>query len=153
MKIYAASSWRNAWYPEVVKALRDAGHMVYDFRDPSSDGSRAVLGMDAKDDSQPFKWQLVGEDYMDWTPEQYREKLQDPLAVRQFANDIRAMEACEACVLVLPCGRSAHTEAGWFAGRGLKGIAFIPERQEPELMYKLFSHVPGSLDDLVDFQP
>ena len=40
--------------------------------------------------------------------------------MRQFRNDIEAMEACDTCVLVLPCGRSAHTEAGWFAGRGKK---------------------------------
>jgi DNA (cytosine-5)-methyltransferase 1 len=35
MKIYVASSWRNEQQPEVVKALRDAGHEVYDFRNPS----------------------------------------------------------------------------------------------------------------------
>jgi hypothetical protein len=46
--------------------------------------------------------------------------LEHPKAVRQFRNDIEAMEACDTCVLVLPCGRSAHTEAGWFAGRGKK---------------------------------
>lgn len=39
----------------------------------------------------------------------------------------------DTCVLVLPCGRSAHTEAGWFAGRGLKTIVYMPEKQEPEL--------------------
>ena len=32
MHIYVASSWRNTYYPEVVQALRDAGHEVYDFR-------------------------------------------------------------------------------------------------------------------------
>ena len=35
-KIYVASSWRNEYYPEVVKVLRDAGHDVYDFRNPPS---------------------------------------------------------------------------------------------------------------------
>lgn len=34
MKIYVASSWRNTYYPSVVSALRDAGHDVYDFRNP-----------------------------------------------------------------------------------------------------------------------
>ena len=33
-KIYVASSWRNAWQPEVVIALRAAGHEVFDFRHP-----------------------------------------------------------------------------------------------------------------------
>lgn len=51
---------------------------------------------------------------------------------------------------VLPCGRSAHTEAGWFAGRGLKTIVYMPGKQEPELMYKLFDRVVGNLDELVD---
>ena len=31
MHIYVASSWRNTYYPEVVQALRDAGHEVYTF--------------------------------------------------------------------------------------------------------------------------
>ncbi len=29
-KIYVASSWRNPAQPEVVSALRSAGHLVYD---------------------------------------------------------------------------------------------------------------------------
>ena len=52
-------------------------------------------------------------------------------------------------VLVLPCGRSAHTETGRFAGKGLKTIVYMPEKQEPELMYKLFDGVVGSMDELV----
>ena len=34
MHIYVASSWRNTYYPDVVAALRNAGHEVYDFRNP-----------------------------------------------------------------------------------------------------------------------
>ena len=135
--IYVASSWRNEYYPEVVEMLRKAGHDVYDFRNPPS-GDPA------------FKWSCVGEDYMEWTPQQYRDKLKDPKAERQFENDIEAMEACDTCVLVLPCGRSAHTEAGWFAGKGRTVLVYIPERQEPELMYKLFSGVCCSVDELID---
>lgn len=44
-------------------------------------------------------------------------------------------------MLVLPCGRSAHTEAGWMAGRGKKVVVYIPKMEEPELMYKLFDRV------------
>ena len=87
---------------------------------------------------------------MEWSPQEYREQLQHPKAVRQFANDISAMETCDVCVLVLPCGRSAHTEAGWFAGKGRTTIAYIPERQEPELMYKLFCAVCCSMDELIE---
>ena len=73
--------------------------------------------------------------------EQYREKLNHPLAERQFMNDLEAINSFDACVLVLPCGRSAHTEAGWFAGKGKKIIAYIPTKEEPELMYKLFDGI------------
>ena len=136
-KIYVASSWRNEYYPEVVTKLRDAGHDVYDFRNPPSG-------------DPGFKWSSVSEDYMDWTPEQYRENLNHPKAVRQFGNGIEDMNSCDTCVIVLPCGRSAHTEAGWFAGRGKKVLAYIPERQEPELMYKLFSGVCCSMEELIE---
>ena len=73
-----------------------------------------------------------------------------PKAVKQFGNDIEAMEACDTCVLVLPCGRSAHTEAGWFAGRGKKVLVYIPEKQEPELMYKLFNGVFCSMEKIIE---
>lgn len=55
----------------------------------------------------------------------------------------------DTCVLVLSCGRSAHTEAGWMCGAGRRVIAYIPEMGEPELMYKLFDAVVGSLEDLL----
>ena len=137
-KIYVASSWRNQHYPEVITMLRKAGHDVYDFRNPPSG-------------DEGFKWSCVSEDYLAWTPQEYREQLKHPKAVRLFANYIEAMEACDVCVMVLPCGRSAHTEAGWFAGKGKTTIAYIPEKQEPELMYKLFSVVCCSMDELIKF--
>jgi hypothetical protein len=136
MRIYVASSWRNVYFPEVVEVLRNAGHDVYDFRNPPSG-------------DEGFKWSAVGEDWMEWTPSEYREHLSHPKAEKQFANDIEAMQSCEACVLLLPCGRSAHTEAGWFAGQGKPVYVLIPERQEPELMYKLFHRICCSIDELV----
>ena len=81
---------------------------------------------------------------------QYAEGLHHPLAERQFQADIDALTWADTCVLVLPCGRSAHTEAGWMAGAGKRVLAYIPEMVEPELMYKLFDAVAGSLDELVE---
>ena len=136
-KIYVASSWRNEFYPEVVEALRAVGHDVYDFRNPPS-GDKG------------FKWANVNPNYMEWSPQEYREQLHCEKVERQFKNDIEAMRSCDTCVLVLPCGRSAHTEAGWFAGQGKKTIAYIPTKQEPELMYKLFDGIACTLDELID---
>ena len=36
MKIYVATSWKNTRQPGVVTALRNAGHVVYDFREPKT---------------------------------------------------------------------------------------------------------------------
>jgi hypothetical protein len=139
MRIYVASSWRNTYYPEVVAALRAAGHDVYDFRNPPSG-------------DPGFHWTDVDEHCADWTPVQYQANLSHPLAERQFKNDIEAMQSCDACVLVLPCGRSAHAEAGWFAGQGKKVFVLITDQDsfEPELMYKLFTKVCISLEELIE---
>ena len=135
-RVYVASSWRNQYFPEVVKRLREAGHEVYDFRNPPHGGAG-------------FHWTDIDPNAPDWTYAQYAEGLHHPLAERQFQADIDALTWADTCVLVLPCGRSAHTEAGWMAGAGKRVIAYIPEMVEPELMYKLFAGVAGSLEELV----
>ena len=136
-RIYVASSWRNQYFPEVVKRLREAGHEVYDFRNPPHGGAG-------------FHWTDIDPDAPNWTYAQYAEGLHHPLAERQFQADIDALTWADTCVLVLPCGRSAHTEAGWMAGAGKRVLAYIPEMVEPELMYKLFDGVAGSLEELVE---
>jgi len=136
-KIYVASSWRNTYYPDVVKRLLEAGHEVYDFRNPPHGG-------------HGFHWTDIDEKAFGWGVEEYRKGLEHPLAERQFQADLKALEWADTCVLVLPCGRSAHTEAGWMAGAGRKVIAYIPELPEPELMYKLFDGVAGTLDELIE---
>ena len=136
-KIYVASSWRNKYYPEVVARLREAGHEVYDFRNPPHGGAG-------------FHWTDIDQNAPHWAFNEYKEGLRHPLAERQFTADLEALAWADTCVLVLPCGRSAHTEAGWMAGAGKKVIVYIPEMQEPELMYKLFDDVVGTLDALIE---
>ncbi|MBO7455150.1 MAG: hypothetical protein J6T76_01980 [Paludibacteraceae bacterium] len=137
--MYVASSWRNRYYDDVVKTLQEAGHNVYDFRHPGQDATG-------------FRWTDVDEECADWTPIEFKNGLTHPLAEKQFRNDFKAMQACDICVLVLPCGKSAHTEAGWFAGQGKKVYAYIPDKDfEPELMYKLFTKVCLSLGELLQY--
>ena len=95
-RIYVASSWRNKYYPEVVEALRKAGHEVYDFRNPPHG-------------SNGFHWTDIDENATNWTFEEYAEGLNHPLAEKQFSADLEALEWADTCVLVLPCGRSAPT--------------------------------------------
>ena len=136
-KIYVASSWRNKYYPEVVEALRAKGHEVYDFRNPPHGGNG-------------FRWTDIDEKALEWSFDEYSEGLHHPKVERQFKADLEALEWADTCVLVLPSGRSAHTEAGWMAGAGRRVFVYIPEMQEPELMYKLFDGVVGSMEDLLE---
>lgn len=104
-KIYVASSWRNAIQPEVVITLRLDGHVVYDFKNPRKGYSG-------------FSWSEIDPKWKEWSASQYVAALDHPKAKHGFASDFNAMKWADVCVLVLPCGRSAHLELGWMAGAG-----------------------------------
>lgn len=125
-KIYVASSWRNTIQPTIVQALNEAGHEVYDFRNPAPGNTG-------------FNWRQVDPDWLNWTPESYAHFVRThPVALAGFALDKAALDWCDTCVLVLPCGRSAHLEAGYAAGQGKRTIFYLhPDKFEPELMYLL----------------
>lgn len=135
-RIYVASSWRNeARQQEIVRLLRAEGYDVYDFRNPPSG-------------SGGFGWRGIDEDWSTWSPDQFRLALSHPLAEEGYAEDKAAMDAADACVLVLPCGRSAHTEAGFMAGEGKPVVVWLADG-EPELMYKIFSALCVSPEEVV----
>ena len=136
-KVYVASSWRNRHYPEIIRQLMAHGHEVYDFRNPP-------------DGKGGFFWKDIDPQWEEWSTKDYIDKLHHEWAEYGFRRDLDAMQEAEACVLVLPCGRSAHTEAGWMAGAGKKVVAYIPEKQEPELMYKLFNRIVESIPELLE---
>lgn len=134
-RVYVASSWRNAIQPDVVAALRQDGHDVYDFRNPVPGDSG-------------FSWrQLELGDQSTWTPEVYATKVLDhPIAAKGFELDMVALESASAVVLVLPCGRSAHLELGYAAGRGKLTIVYVPSLDEPELMYRMCDYLETTLE-------
>lgn len=126
--IYVASSWRNKVQQRVVRVLRSCGFEVYDFKHPIEGNSG-------------FSWHEIDPDWEKWTFEDYTEALSHPLAEKGFTLDREAVEACTCCVLVLPCGRSAHLELGHIVGQGKPGFVYFPPGTmiEPELMYKWIS--------------
>jgi hypothetical protein len=136
VKIYVASSWRNAHQPAVVAALRAAGHEVYDFRNPRP-GDRG------------FAWAAIDSAWQSWSPEAFIDALEHPVARAGFKNDMDALHACDACVLVLPCGRSAHLELGQAAGAGKRTVALMLAPDEPELMYRMLDCVCTSVDEVL----
>ncbi len=122
MKIYVASSWRNTLQPAIVHMLRSCGHEVYDFKNPAPG-------------NHGFSWRDIEPDWESWTPDQYARALEHPIAKAGFESDMNALRDCEACVLVLPSGRSASWEFGWALGAGKRGAVVMLEQCEPELMY------------------
>ena len=130
MKIYVASSWRNGLQPGVVIALRKLGHEVYDFRRPGLSGDG-------------FSWSKIDVDWRDWSVGEYIESLDHPEAIAGFNSDFEAMQWADVFVLVMPCGRSAHLEAGWAVGRGKPTCILLGDQPfEPELMYRLACIAP-----------
>ncbi len=134
MKIYLASSWRNPNQSKVLKQLRDAGHEVYDFKDPK----------------ESFGWHTIDPDWESWNSTKFIQGLGHPEANRGFARDFEAMHWADACVLLLPCGRSAHLEAGWCTAAGKLTIIFLSGQDEPELMYKMTPFIVDSIQDVLD---
>lgn len=137
-RIYVASSWRNPHQPAVVDVLREHGHDVYDFRNPFN----GVKG---------FAWSDIDPEWQTWSAARYRELLTThPIAARGFLSDLRGMQWADACVLVLPCGRSAHLEAGWFCGQSKRTIILTRDGEEPELMALLATEICVSINEVLN---
>jgi len=137
MKIYVASSWRNDFQPHIVASLRQAGHEVYDFRNP-------------QEDNKGFSWSEIDSDWQGWDIKKYRDLLDDPIAQKGFELDWDAMLWADCCVLVLPCGRSAHIEAGYFVGAGKQlHILLHNTGFESELMYKMATGIHVSIYEVL----
>ena len=135
MKIYIASSWRNQIQPVAVTYLQSNGFEVYDFKNPS-------------DKDKGFHWSEIDPQWQAWSPEKYIESLNHPLAENGFKKDWEAMVWAEACLLLMPCGRSAHLEAGYFVG-AKKPLVIMVDNGEPELMYKMADKIVVDLEGAV----
>lgn len=138
MRVYVASSWRCAAQPAAVSAIREAGHDVYDFKNPGPG-------------EHGFGWRQCATSEQLKDPRRFRDEvLTHPVAGRGFAKDMRALMAAEATVLVLPCGRSAHLELGYATGAGQRTIVLLDDpMSEPELMYLMNWRICVSLPEVL----
>lgn len=130
MKLYVASSWKNASQGYVVKRLRDEGHQVFDFKEQA------------------------GFCQVNWnrenirSPGQFLSDLDSPELCKRFNIDYKGMQWADGCVMVLECGKSAHLELGWFLGKGKPGWILLTDKVEPELMYNLATDFALTVDEL-----
>lgn len=140
-RIYVASSWRNRYQPTVVRDLRAAGHAVYDFRNPAPG-------------NEGFRWSDIDPTWEEWGPMAFRSALSHPIAEQGFAHDFDAMRWADTGILLLPSGRSAHLEAGYFTGAGkplyiLLGHLWGRGGEEAELMYRMATGICIDMDELL----
>jgi hypothetical protein len=142
MKIYVASSWRNKYQQEVVDKLRVLGHEVYDFR-----GSGDGWGSNG-DGPGGFGWSELDPNWKEWVNnvDSYITALEHPRAIEGFNRDMDALKKCDACIMVNPCGQSAHAEMGWAVGAGKLVAVYCPEIREPDLMVKMAGIVTDQWD-------
>lgn len=145
MKLYLASSWRNPYQPATVEVLRAVGHEVYDFRHPPGG------------DHLGFSWSEIDPAWRTWDTAAYLAAIAHPVAAAGFDSDFTAMHWADAGVLLLPCGRSAHLEAGWILGQGKPCWIVLDEAEfpapggsNPELMYRMATGLVTSVGALID---
>lgn len=140
LRVYVASSWRNKHFPDVISEIMDAGFDAYDFRSANANFSWNDLEHTA-----------VTIDGTEWRTDEFVQSLTDPRAIKAFDNDMDALKKADACVLVMPAGRSAHLELGYAVGRGKPTAIYLTEPMEPELMAKMAGSICLTIQDVLDF--
>jgi len=148
-KIYLASSWKNAyWVRDVANVLRGAGNEVFDFTDPNHrpDGKKGFAF--SMDELIVALGDRKREDY-NWI-----EMMELEPSRRAYRSDKAGLDWCDTLILILPCGRSAHMEAGYVAGKEKDVIIFgdLP-MGEFETMYHLARRCYRAKDmaDMMEF--
>ena len=130
-----ASSWRNIVQPDVVRILIEAGHEVYDFRNPHHQNSG-------------FHWSDIDPDWEEWSSAKLIDELEHPLASKGFMTDMEGLDWADAVVMVMPCGRSSHLELGYAVGKKKRTIILLSQ-SEPELMYKMADYLVTDIDQML----
>jgi hypothetical protein len=136
MRVYIASSWKNA--PEVLRVanvLRAYGHEVDAFCDDTS--GRFVFSFD----------KIPGiETYSGITIRSH------PLVRRAFQEDRAWLNWADAVLLLLPAGKSAHLEAGYAKGRGkrLFIVGEFPKGGGFDVMYGFADALGRSVEDILE---
>lgn len=144
-RIYVSSSWRNELQPTLVALLREHGHKVYDFRHPEGRNDRNVWeGVTAS--------LHLGTAYQQGilTAGDYDRMLMETTVKERFLDHFNAMNDADTCILLLPCGRSSHVEAGYMAGAGKRVFVYDTSHHvTPELMYLTFDGYFHEEEDLL----
>lgn len=117
MKIYIATSWKNAVLAtDIAKCLRGYNHEVDLFSE----------------------WKVGGRYTFNWRDDPAfetmtaLEALGDARVKTAFEQDRTMLDWCELCLMICPCGRSSHLEGGYAKGQG-KWLYMYGDFKEGEL--------------------
>jgi len=138
MKIYLASSWKNA---DAVNAwahgLREAGYDVDAFCDDST--GRFVFS--AKDNPRD----ISGLNAVEF--------LKDERSQKAFEEDKRWLDWADICILILPAGKSSHLEAGYAKGCGKKLLIWQDSFPEGDfdVMYGFADLITDNINDVFKY--
>jgi hypothetical protein len=105
--VYISSSWKQRERVRAVAvALRAAGLDVYDFTDPACRGEPEI-----PPEKFPRQFDAVTDVYAEYiTSNAYWR--------RAVEGNRRALDRCDAVLLLLPCGADAHADWAYAVGRG-----------------------------------
>jgi len=106
MRIYMASSWKNA---ETVRLL--AGKL-------EDEGFEVDAFCRATDERYSFHWSEFVDTEEELLQYDALSFLGDPRVQRAFNEDKRWLDWADTVIMVMPCGRSSHLEAGYGKGQG-----------------------------------
>ena len=131
--IYIVGSLRNPNIPKVASTLRDYNLEVFD--------DWYAAGPEADDHWRTYELNRG---------RTYEEALAGRAATNTFRYDQRNLDRCDACVLVLPAGKSGHLELGYFIGCGKPGYILLDADYDRwDVMYRFATKVVRTPDQLI----
>lgn len=134
--IYLIGSLRNPEVPKVAASLRAAGIEVFD--------DWYAAGPEADD-----RWR----DYEIGWGRTYIEALEGLACNHVFNFDHTHLERCDAALLVLPAGKSAHMELGFVRGSRKRTYILLDNPERWDAMYRFATKVHTDLNVLIaDYQ-
>ncbi len=130
MRIYVASSTKNKNQPHVVEQLRREGYDVYDFNNPTLyDG----------DPCSDHRSACLKSDYCSLRTR----------GNQLYKTHLDAILGCDALILLFPCGKQAHLEAGFAAGIKKRVFALFGSMEDRETMHGLIEYESTEVKDLI----
>ena len=132
-KIYLIGSLRNPSIEGIAKQLRAAGFDVFD--------DWYAIGPEADDHWKTYE-QNRGRNF--------KQALDGQVCTNAFNFDKRNIDAADIGVMVMPAGKSGHTEMGYMAGQGKRTYVLLePDVDRWDIMYKFFTGVEYDVESLI----